>query len=81
MPVGQLGAGLVAHHLPVLAQGAFAVAGDLVAVLAEEDQHRHAVAAVDLQLRLHVGMLVAVEVADLDHRGGGGEVLEDRDTG
>ena len=44
------GASLVAHHLAILAQGALAIAGNLGAVLTEENDDRNAIAGVDLQL-------------------------------
>src|SRR5262245_10631293 len=70
--------GWVAHHLAIFVQRAFAVARHFVAVLAEKDDNRHAVAGVNLQRLLNVAVLVAVEVAHLDDRSGGREVLEDR---
>src|SRR5262245_28209851 len=69
---------LIHRHLPVFAQRPLAEAGCLEAILAEEDDHRHAIAAIDLQLALRIRMDVAVDVARLDDWGGFNEALKDR---
>src|SRR6266566_3765476 len=65
------GAGLAAQlscKVPVLGEGALAVAAHFEPILGEEHDDRDAVAAVDLEFLLNIRMVVAVEVADLDSR-------------
>src|SRR5216684_3749376 len=68
-------AGLLPHHDAVLAERAIAKPPGLEAVLAEEDDDGHAIAAADLQRLLHVGVVVAVEIANLNRRRDGCEML------
>jgi len=67
-----------AAQLPILAESAFAISGRLESIFAEKDDCRYTIAPINLQLLLHVGMIVAVEITNLNQRRNGGEVLKNR---
>src|SRR5262249_28279211 len=75
---GAGGAELLGGQLAVAGEGPIAVAGDLVIVLAQPDDHGDAVAGVDGEGVADFGADVAVEETEVDHRRGAGEMIENR---
>ena len=65
-------------HIPVLRQRSVAVEAGLLEILAEEYDDRNSRAAADRQQRLHVGVRISIQVANVESRGGRRKVLEDR---
>ena|SRR6516165_4779167 len=65
------------YKVAISRQGAFAESSYLVAVFAEEDDYRYAVAAANAEFLLHIGMNVSVEIANLHHGRGCFKVLKD----
>jgi len=85
IPLHQAGGTRLTHQLtdqlPVPRQGPFAITSDLVAILGEENQHGHAIAAVDLEGGLDIGVLIAIEIPRHDFGRDSRECLEDRALG
>src|SRR5260370_41973925 len=65
-------------QVTIFAKCPFAITGDFVTFFAEKGDHGNAIAAIDLQFALNVGVGVAIQVSHFDRGRGLGEALEDR---